>query len=83
LISSLSPKKNSLSTEKKSPLDQRKEKSDEEEYDDHAYDKAIGKNDETPSMQVRRNLTTSFMSSNTCEASAKINGSTVTGPKKR
>ena len=82
LISSLSPKKNNFSAEK-SPLDQTNGKSHEVEYDDQVSDKAIGKNNETPSMQVRRNLTSSFMSSNTCETSAKINGSTVTGPKKR
>ena len=81
LISALKPKKNSSSTEKHESNDALTEENEQKELVGSASEIEVSEKDEGPTMPARRNLTNSFLNGNNCEASVKIIGATVNGPK--
>ena len=82
LISALTPKKNSSSTEQQESNDAlTQENAEQKEIISSASEIEVSEKDEGSTMPARRNLTNSFLNGNNCEASVKIIGATINGPK--
>ena len=81
LISSPSPKKTNLPVDRELSTTQRKETVSSSNSDDS--NPTVTNGDKLSNLSARRNLTNSFLTSNTCEQNGQSNDADATKPKKR